>query len=784
MMTIACWGRNIRGQWSEPNMVSPMRIKSLWLTCSLMLWPVGVWADTAVTQLGQGLNSYNVHDYSGAVQQLRTLPGQIPRLSDYIAWHLASAELQTGDTDGAVRDLEAYRTHPVSTSPLAVKIALLYARALLDKRQPPSNALALETLQSDYRMLPQPDGDFTLAMAYEAQGEKLQAALAYVKVYYSYPNTDPAAQSWNAMERLRPLLGKDFPSPSPLQQLERCQKWLDAREFFKARQEYSALADTLAEPDRDEAKVGTGVADFLAGDAKAAIRYLNDLKVARSGADARRLYYLAEAARKTGDDTAMLDAVKQLNEHYADSPWRLKALVTAGNRYVLTNDREKYAPLFKAASDGFPSDSSTAYCHWKISWDAYLADKPERVDLLREQIARYPDDARASTSLYFLGRIAEKDGKYAEARAWYDTLSTRFPHYFYAVLGRERSKDAQVAAAGPDEAVASWLGEIKWHDHRDFSATEPNPATRARIDRARLLMLAGLPDMADAELRFGAKTDNEQPHLLALELARSMPSPFHALRIMKSFSADYLSMPFESAPLKFWQMLFPLPYKDDVIRSAKSRDLDPYSVAALIRQESEFNPGARSHANAYGLMQLVLPTGRLMGRQEGISVPSSRTLMDPGVNIQLGTQYLRGQLNNWGGDWVQTLAAYNAGPGRVREWLTLGSYREPAEFVESIPFSETREYVQAVLRNADMYRTIYGERHSGAADVKDLSDVPPVNLAVLPLAARTPGGGIRTVVARKPPVSKHKPAAKRPAAATKKSVAAKRPVVEKKKDPA
>ena len=131
--------------------------------------------------------------------------------------------------------------------------------------------------------------------------------------------------------------------------------------------------------------------------------------------------------------------------------------MTAGNRYVVTNDREKYTPLFKAASDTFPSDGSTAYCHWKIAWDAYLADKPERVDLLREQIERYPDDSRASTALYFLGRIAEKDGKDAEARAYYDALSTRFPHYFYAVLGRERLKETKVAAAEPDETVTSWL---------------------------------------------------------------------------------------------------------------------------------------------------------------------------------------------------------------------------------------------------------------------------------------------------------------------------------------
>ncbi|HVW86827.1 MAG TPA: transglycosylase SLT domain-containing protein [Bryobacteraceae bacterium] len=752
MKTIAFWGRNIRARWFSP------------LLALSALPAVAPAADPGVIRLGQAINAYNVRDYSSVVEHLRGV--QIPRLSDYVAYHLASSELQTGDIDGAVRDLAVYRAKPIASSPLAGKISLLNARALLDQHQPASTSRALNILQSDYKLLPQPDGDFALGLAYEAQGEKLQAALSYSKVYYAYPNTDLAAQSWTAMDRLRTVLGKDFPSAPPRQQLDRCQRWLDAREFYKARVEYTALAGSLPEPDRDEARVGVGAAEFLGGDANSAFRYLKDLKVAKSDADARRLYYLTEAARKTGDDTEMMNAVKQLGEHYPDSAWRLKALVSAGNRYVVTNDRDKYDPLFKAASDAFPADSSTAYCHWKVAWDAYLAGKPERIDLMREQIERYPADSRASTALYFLGRAQEKSGKYGEARAYYDRLSSQYPHYFYAVLARERLKEAKMEAAKPDEALATWLDGVEWPEHRDFSSSEPNAATKLRIERARLLMTAGLPDVADAELRFGAKTDNEQPHLLAMELARSMPSPFHALRIMKSFMGDYLSIPFDSAPLKFWQMLFPLPYRDDVVRNAKSRNLDPYSVAALIRQETEFNPAARSPANAYGLMQLVLPTGRMVGRQTGIRVSSARTLLDPGINIQLGTQYLRSQLNNWNGDWFQTLAAYNAGPSRVRQWLTWSDYREPAEFVESIPFNETREYVQAVMRNADMYRTLYGEKHAAMPEVRDVADVPPVNLASLPLAARTPGGG------RKPTTVAHRTVtAKRRVAASRKRVA-------------
>lgn len=702
---------------------------------ALLLTTVAYAADPALLDLAQGINAYNQRDYQTAIRRLR--PIRVPSLADYIVYHLASSEQQTGDFDGAIQNLDAYRASRVNASPLAGKIALLHGRTLLDKHDPAESARALEILQSDYKLLPQPDGDFALGLAYEALGEQPQAALAYGRVYYAYPNTDLAAQSFPALERLRTTLGKDFPEAPPVQQLERCEKWLSAREYYKARQEYSVLADRLTGPEKDDARVGIGAAQYLAGDAASALRYLKELKATRPEAEAARLYYLTEAARKSGDDAAMMDAVKQLEEHFPQSPFRLKAMIAAGNRYVASGDREHYEPLFKSASDTFPSENSTAAVHWKITWDAWLSGRSDRVDLLREQVQRYPGDSRSSSALYFMGRAAESEGKYGEARAYYDRLSAQYPHYFYGVLGRERAHEPKIAMAAPDEAVSSWLSGIGWPMRRDLSGTESNPATRQRIERARLLLSAGLPDLSEAELRFGAKTDNEQPQLLALELAHNAPSPFRALRIMKSLSADYLALPTDNASIRFWQMLFPLPYKDELFRNARAHGLDPYYVAGLIRQESEFNPEARSPSNAYGLMQLIPSTGRLMGRQQGMKFVSTSMLLNPSVNIRLGTQYLRGQLNSWNGDWYQTLAAYDAGPGRVREWLMGINYREPVEFVESIPFNETREYVQAVLRNADMYRELYSGKH--AAELEQSSEpVKPVQTTSLTSTARQP----------------------------------------------
>jgi soluble lytic murein transglycosylase len=728
------------------------------LVCLAGLFIAAHAGEPGVLEVGQGISAYNARDFAGAISHLRTAQN-VTALSDYVTWHMANAQLLTGDAGAALNSLTAYRRNPVDSSPLAGKISLLYGRALLDKRTPEAAAKALNALQTDYKLLPQPDGDFALGLAYEALGEQQQAGLSYERVFYSHPNTDLAAQSWTAMERLRAALGKDFPAATARQQLGRCEKWWDAKDYAKARHEFSVLAESLIGPEKDEAKVGIGATDYLAGDAPAALRYLKTLKVTRSEADAERLYYLTEAARKDGDDAEMMEAVNQLAEHYPQSVWRLKALVAAGNQYALTNDRERYTPLFKAAADTFPPDSSTAYCHWKVAWDAYLNDGADRVKLLREQVEKYPDDSHAGAALYFLGRIAEAGGKPGEARAYYERLSAQYPHYFYGVLARKQVRD-KVAATDPDDDAVMWLTDVDWPAHRDLSAVTPNAATSVRIQRARLLISAGLPDLAEAELRFGAKTENEQPQLLAMELAQSADSPFRALRVIKSFSADYLSLPLDKAPVKFWQLLFPLPYKDDVFINAREHGLDPWDVAALIRQESEFNPGAKSRANAYGLMQLLPSTGRMLGRQQGMGPVTTTSLFNPGLSIKLGTQYLKQQLESWDGDWFRTLAAYNAGPGRVRQWLKWSNFREPAEFVESIPFNETREYIQAVLRNADIYRELYSKGNAPMPEGKGVTPLPPpVKLASLvrPPAAPTGSTQLHTAAPKKVLVSARKP---------------------------
>jgi soluble lytic murein transglycosylase len=189
-------------------------------------------------------------------------------------------------------------------------------------------------------------------------------------------------------------------------------------------------------------------------------------------------------------------------------------------------------------------------------------------------------------------------------------------------------------------------------------------------------------------------------------------------------------MPLDSAPAAFWRLLFPLPYRTELERNARQNGLDPFLVAGLVRQESEFDPQAVSPAHAYGLTQVLPGTGRALARKLGPRRFRTNMLFRPEINLRLGTNYLRTLFEEHAKQWEFTLASFNAGKSRVENWLSWAKYKEPAEFIESIPFSETRTYVLAVLRNAQIYRRLYGtEEPVPAADSPQAKKAPPKKTA-------------------------------------------------------
>ena len=241
-----------------------------------------------------------------------------------------------------------------------------------------------------------------------------------------------------------------------------------------------------------------------------------------------------------------------------------------------------------------------------------------------------------------------------------------------------------------------------------MTLSEP-PADDLHLQKAQLLGNGGLIDFAVRELQAAASADggNWGPSETA-QLYIDTGHYDRAIEVMKHSVPSYFAVDIPTLPRVYWEALFPRPYWTDLKRFSVANGLDPYLVASLIRQESEFNPLAVSRANAVGLMQLLPKTGKVVAHQVDLKRYNPTQLFTPAVNLQLGTRYFRGMVDKFGGSFENALAAYNAGSDRVEEWMGQGKYRDSAEFVESIPFTETREYVQAIMRNASVYKQLYG----------------------------------------------------------------------------
>jgi soluble lytic murein transglycosylase len=662
-------------------------------------------AEEPLARLALGVTAYEQKDYAAAISALEALPAKLPLIADYPAYYLGAARVESNAFEGVPKDLAP--VHAGTGSPLAGKAWIAEARAL----ESSAASQGVQTLRDHYKELPQPDGDLTLAESYQAANDLPNATDFYQRVYAQYPLGAAADKASAALASIEAGMGAGFPQPLPEQLLHRADRLFELHAYAQARAEYQAAIDKLAGFQRDEARVRVGASDLANNNAAAAYSYLSALTLEESEADAERLYYLEECARHLNNDDGAVAAVRRLGEKYAKSGWRARALVALANRYLLANRAEDYLPLYKALYSDFPADSNAAASHWKVAFHAYLRDSGDAEGLLRAHLEAYASNGTTGAALYFLGRLYERKGEPAAARACYQKIVERLPGGYYAMLARGRLNAPEMGAAATTNLQSAntfaFLGALHFPPIAAIP-TQATAATTLRIDRSRLLRSAGLADLADAELRFGARTD-AQPALAAMEIASAADAPYLGMKAMKALAPDYLGRSLNDAPRQFWEYLFPLPYRAELTADARAQNLDPYLVAGLIRQESEFNPGAVSPANANGLMQVRLGTGRDFSRAVGIPRLTANMLLQPAPNLKIGTAVFRSMLDQNGGSPERTLAAYNAGPRHAAEWFSWNNYREPAEFVESIPFTETRDYVQAVIRNGEMYRRLYGQ---------------------------------------------------------------------------
>jgi soluble lytic murein transglycosylase len=369
--------------------------------------------------------------------------------------------------------------------------------------------------------------------------------------------------------------------------------------------------------------------------------------------------------------------------------------------FMLRRDYPAAVGDYSYLATHFPDNTNASAAHWRAGWLSYRQGLyADAARLFDEQIRLYPSAKETASAIYWRGRLYEtQDHKPASAAANYRALVRAYQHYFYAQMARQR-----LAALGstPPEPQPQ-LDRLQPVPVPQLA--ESFPTDSPHLAKARLLANAGLNDYIAQEI--AADPDSASWSALAeAQIYASYGEAYRAMRSLKKALPYAATSSIKSIPLAYWRILFPEPWWETIKAESAKNNLDPYMVASLIRQESEFDSRVISHANAYGLMQLLPSVGKQLAREEGISHFETFQLLDPAMNIRLGTRYLRQMLDKFGGVQEYALAAYNAGDSRVVDWQSAGPYSGIDEFVESIPFTETREYVEAILRNEETYKAI------------------------------------------------------------------------------
>jgi soluble lytic murein transglycosylase len=345
-----------------------------------------------------------------------------------------------------------------------------------------------------------------------------------------------------------------------------------------------------------------------------------------------------------------------------------------------------------------------------------------------ERVARSAEHPRyANPALWYLGWTAWRRGDPAEARDHFERLAERLDDdpidqlraRYWAARAREK-----LGEDGAAERFARLAGEFPisyygWRAHQRAGRREGaapaslDPGTRrvkpADLARARILLEAGLPEEATPELlAVGRRAGGVQDRLDVARLLADAGEHHRAQGLIVRHYQLELARGVVPGQEELWWLAWPEAY-GDVIRelAPDGETLEPAVVSAVMREESGYRPAVTSPAGARGLLQIMPDTGRQLARQLGLPAFDADDLYRPRVNIQLGSFYLAQLARTFDGRMEAAIASYNAGPEAAARWTEEQPGLADDEWVEAVPYSQTRAYVKRVLRSVHAYRELY-----------------------------------------------------------------------------
>jgi soluble lytic murein transglycosylase len=619
-------------------------------------------------------------------------------LYEYAILHRAESWMRLGDTT-ATRAALAPLAAPAADGRLTPS-ALLQAAALAIATGDDAAAAALYGRFAE-RYPDHPEAArarLALGDALAATGRLQAAADAYYALWLEVP---AAPQANEAARQLRSLAyqGIAMPAPDRAQRLARAERLLQGRAYQPAQSEAEALlGEALSPAQRDRAfRVSFEAArrpGQYAAAAAIAQRALAGLPPERR--PAWMLEGVKLQQRRGREQT--LAAIDRLVRQYPRSPEAAEALLIKADLLEGASRAADARAVYQQLAKGYPDETSAGTALWRLGWSAWFKSAAAEAASLWSRIPRIRGGSgHRDAAAYWAGRANEVRGEREQAERQFAQVVAEAPRTYYGVLAGRRTPGQPVPARAPAAAVAL--------------PADPLEPLRAdgRYARIEALRAVGLGQQADEELdELARRSHGDHRRLFAISAVWAQEARHDlALRILKRHFYGVARSGTDAAPRAFWELLYPMAWQAELSAAARSAAVDPLLVAAVVREESAYNPRARSRVGARGLMQLMPDTARPLARARGLEFAGGELLDDPGANLEMGAAYFSGLLREFGDPRLAT-AAYNAGPRRVRDWWSARRGSDVEAWVEHIPYDETRGFVKRVMLSWDEYRRLYG----------------------------------------------------------------------------
>jgi soluble lytic murein transglycosylase len=659
--------------------------------------------DARFASLERGVKAVTAGDYATGLA-LVTRPGLgETRLGDYARYYQAIA------LQGLSRmpEADAILTK-LSSSPMEGQLADAVKVKLAEVMVARQDAARAEQLLRSFTAAtksPAEDVWMLLGQAEDELNHRDHAIEAYRKVYYESPLGGRAADAKTALDRLQVPVGV---AGAPIaDELARAERLFAGRRWAEARVAFEFLIGLVPEADRELVSRHLAQSDYHLGRHRQARDRIKTHLDDGSPNDAESRYYYLSATRGLGERANFVRLARELVSDYPDSPWAAETLDDLASFYIVDDQDEEADRVFRQLLDRFPRHRYSERASWKVGWEAYRRGKfAETVRVFESAAVNFPRADYRPAWLYWSGRARDRMGDGPGAAARYRLAVVDYGNSYYGRLASRLLESRRDGTAVPPPALHSVAPP----------AMTPAPPTEPLM---RALMAAALYDDALKEVQFAQRSWGDSPALQATsawiraQQAQKLRSEerFTALRgsitSMRRAYPQFLAAEGTGLPLEVLRVIFPLDYWDLIEKHSKAKSLDPYLVSALMAQESTFTADIRSSANARGLMQVMPGTGRQYARKLGIRPFTTASLSQPETNVRIGTQYFKDLVDRFGGTHY-ALASYNAGDARVAEWIKEAPGLAPDEFIDSIPFPETQNYVKRILGTAEDYRRLYG----------------------------------------------------------------------------